>query len=233
MSTPNKNALSTPNKDALSTPNKIALSASRGFFITLEGGEGAGKSTQAKRIAEAFRADGREVVLTREPGGTPGAEKVRALLLDPDTDFLPLADTLLHFAARADHVERVIRPAIARGAVVICDRFYDSTMAYQGFGMGQDVGAIAALIRLLGLIPDLSLILEVSENVAKERLAVRGSKADRYDLMGPDMRARIAHGFLSIAAAEPERCVIIDAAQDAEAVTQNILAVLRARLSLG
>jgi dTMP kinase len=106
-------------------------------------------------------------------------------------------------------------------------------MAYQGFGMGQDVGAIAALIRLLGLIPDISLFLEVSENLAKERLAARGTKADRYDLMGADMRARIAHGFLSIAAAEPERCVIIDAAQDADAVTQNILAVLRARLSLG
>ncbi len=208
------------------------MSGARGFFITLEGGEGAGKSTQARRIAEALRASGREVVLTREPGGTPGAEKVRGLLLDPATELVPLADTLLHFAARADHVERVIKPAIARGAVVICDRFYDSTMAYQGFGMGVDVGAVATLVRLIGLIPDLSLFLELPELTAKQRLAARGVPADRYELMGEDMRARIARGFLSIATAEPERCVVIDAEADADAVTSQILGVLRVRLGL-
>ncbi len=208
------------------------MSGARGFFITLEGGEGAGKSTQAKRIAEALRAGGREVVLTREPGGTPGAEKVRGLLLDPATELVPLADTLLHFAARADHVERVIKPAIARGAVVICDRFYDSTMAYQGFGMGVDVGAVATLVRLIGLIPDLSLFLELPEAVAKQRLAARGVAADRYELMGEEMRGRIARGFMSIATAEPERCVVIGADADTDAVTEQIMAVLSARLGL-
>ncbi len=208
------------------------MNVNTGFFITFEGGEGAGKSTQARRIAEALRASGREVVLTREPGGTPGAEQVRGLLLDPATDFSPLADTLLHFAARADHVAKLIAPAMARGAVVICDRFYDSTMAYQGFGMGMDVGGIAALVRLIGLIPDLSLMMKVSESVAKQRLAARGHAADRYELMGSETMARIARGFLSIAAAEPERCVVIDADRDADAVTADILAVIRARLGL-
>jgi dTMP kinase len=208
------------------------VSAKTGFFITLEGGEGAGKSTQARRVAAALGGGGREVVLTREPGGTPGAEQVRGLLLDPATDFSPLADTLLHFAARADHVAKLIAPALARGAIVICDRFYDSTMAYQGFGMGMDVGGIAALVRLIGLIPDLSLMMNVSESVAKKRLAGRGRVADRYELMGSETMARIARGFLSIAAAEPERCAVIDADHDADAVTQNILAVIKTRLAL-
>jgi dTMP kinase len=208
------------------------VSFSRGCFITFEGGEGAGKSTQARRVAAFLQESGREVVLTREPGGTTGAEQVRGLLLDPATDFSPLADTLLHFAARADHVTKVIAPAIARGAIVICDRFYDSTMAYQGFGMGMDVGAIASLVRLIGLIPDLSFFMKVSESVAKKRLASRGHAADRYELMGRDTMARIANGFLSIAAAEPERCVVVDADEAADAVTRNILAVMKARLAL-
>jgi dTMP kinase len=204
----------------------------RGFFITLEGGEGAGKSTQAKRLAAALRETGREIVLTREPGGTPGAEAVRGLLLDPATEMTPLADALLHFAARADHVARVIAPAVARGAVVICDRFYDSTMAYQGFGMGLDVAAIAALIRLIGLTPDITFILEVPEFIAKQRLAGRGGAVDRYELMGSETMARIAHGFRTIATAEPERCVMIDASGDEDAVFGAIMAVLPARLAL-
>ncbi len=202
----------------------------RGFFITLEGGEGAGKSTQARRLAAALRETGGEIVLTREPGGTPGAEAVRALLLDPATEMAPLADALLHFAARADHVARVIAPAVARGAVVICDRFYDSTMAYQGFGMGLDVAHIAALIRLIGLTPDLTFILEVPDSTAKQRLAGRGGAADRYELMGSEMMARIAHGFRAIATAEPERCVMIDASGDEDAVFGAIMAVLPGRM---
>ncbi len=203
----------------------------RGFFITFEGGEGAGKSTQARRLAASLEAAGYETVLTREPGGTKGAEAVRALLLDPATDLAPLADTLLHFAARADHVANVIKPALGRGAVVICDRFYDSTMAYQGYGMGVDVGVIATLVRLIGLIPDVSLFLELPEHEARRRLAGRGLAADRYDLMGEEMRARIAHGFLSIAAAEPDRCVMIDAAPDADEVSAAILNCVTARLT--
>jgi dTMP kinase len=204
----------------------------KGFFITLEGGEGAGKSTQARRLAEALRAAGREVVLSREPGGTPGAEAIRSLLLDPAMALTPLADTLLHFAARADHAERLVKPALARGAVVICDRFYDSTAAYQGYGMGGDLNAIAALIRLIGLIPDLTFVLEVTELVAKERLAGRGGAADRYELMGGETMARIAAGFRAIAAAAPQRCVLIDASADADTVFARLLEVLRERLDL-
>ncbi len=202
----------------------------KGFFITLEGGEGAGKSTQARRLAETLRESGREIVLTREPGGTPGAEAIRALLLNPATALTPLADTLLHFAARADHVAKVIAPAMARGAVVICDRFYDSTMAYQGYGMGMDVAGIAALIRLIGLTPNITFMLEVPEFIAKKRLAGRDGAADRYELMGSDFMARIAQGFRSIAAAEPERCVIIDASGDADAVAGAIMSVVRGRI---
>jgi dTMP kinase len=202
----------------------------KGFFITLEGGEGAGKSTQARRLAETLRESGREIVLTREPGGTPGAEAIRALLLNPATALTPLADTLLHFAARADHVAKVIAPAMARGAVVICDRFYDSTMAYQGYGMGMDVAGIAALIRLIGLTPNITFMLEVPEFIAKKRLAGRDGAADRYELMGSDFMARIAQGFRSIAAAEPERCVIIDASGDADAVAGAIISVVRGRI---
>jgi dTMP kinase len=208
------------------------LSGSRGVFITFEGGEGAGKSTAARRLAAHIRASGREVVLTREPGGTAGAEAVRGVLLDPATVLTPLADTLLHFAARADHVGQVIQPALARGAVVICDRFYDSTMAYQGFGLGVDVASIAALVRLVGLTPDITFILEVSEVVAKQRMLARGNVADRYELMGPEVMARIANGFASIAVAEPERCVMVDANGDADEVFANIEILLRQRLAL-
>ncbi len=201
-------------------------------FITLEGGEGAGKSTQARRLAAALEAAGHEVVLTREPGGTAGAEAIRKLLLDPATQLTPMADTLLHFAARADHVERLIKPALARGAVVICDRFYDSTMAYQGYGMGESLVAIAGLRDMIGLTPDLTFMLEVPENVAKIRLAGRGGAADRYELMGAEMMARIAAGFRAIAQAEPQRCAVIDASGDAETVFGSILAVLRDRVNL-
>jgi dTMP kinase len=203
-----------------------------GVFITFEGGEGAGKSTVARRLAAALQASGREVVLTREPGGTPGAEAVRGLLLDPVTQLTPLADTLLHFAARADHVARVINPALARGAVVICDRFYDSTMAYQGYGLGVDRAAISALIGLMGLKPDLTFVLEVSEFTAKRRLVSRGSVADRYELMGAEVMARIAAGFHAIAVAEPERCVLVDANAEADAVFAEVAALVVKQLGL-
>ena len=121
-----------------------------GLFITLEGGEGAGKSTAAAGLAAMLRAEGLEVILTREPGGTPGAEAIRALLLG-ETPLEPLAQTMLHFAARADHVERVLRPALARGVIVICDRYTDSTMAYQAYGQGGDITAIATLINVINL----------------------------------------------------------------------------------
>jgi dTMP kinase len=200
-----------------------------GVFITLEGGEGVGKSTAASRLAEVMRAEGHEVVATREPGGTPGAEAIRALLLSTDTHLDALAQTMLHFAARVDHVETVIRPALARNAVVICDRFYDSTMAYQAYGMGVDKGVVGSLIRLINLTPDITFILEVPESVSKTRLSARGSASDRYEQMGADIMARITAGFRDIAAAEPNRCVLVDATQPAEAVAGNMRRIIQER----
>ncbi|OYV39591.1 MAG: dTMP kinase [Acidocella sp. 20-61-6] len=196
-----------------------------GLFVTLEGGEGAGKSTAAAALAETLRGEGRDVLLTREPGGTPAAEAIRALLLG-DLPLDPLAQTMLHFAARADHVAALIRPALSRGAVVICDRYADSTMAYQGFGLGVDVTAVASMIRLVDLQPDVTFILEVSDSVAIKRRESRGGADDRYERMNADTRARIANGFRAIAAADPSRCVLVDAGQSPEAVA----AALRARL---
>jgi len=205
------------------------VSRGPGLFITLEGGEGAGKSTQARALAAVFRAAGREVVLTREPGGTAGAEKVRGLLLDPETELSALADTFLHFAARADHVAKVIAPAVARGAVVVCDRFYDSTLAYQGFGLGVRIEAIVEMIKILDFKPDVSMFLELPDFLAKARLQARGLAADRYDLMGEVFAEKVAQGFRVIAASDPKRCVVVGAEGDAETVTAAILAALRAK----
>jgi dTMP kinase len=162
-------------------------------------------------------------------GGTAGAEAIRALLLSTDTALEPMAQTLLHFAARADHVARLIRPALSRGAVVICDRFYDSTMAYQSDGLGVDRAAVASLIRLINLSPDLTFMLQVPENISKSRLASRGAASDRYEEMGGEVMARIAQGFAAIAAAEPERCALIDATQTPEAVVDEMRQIMRAR----
>jgi dTMP kinase len=199
-----------------------------GLFVTLEGGEGAGKSTAAAGLAEVFRAEGQEVILTREPGGTPGAEAIRALLLGA-VPLDPLAQTMLHFAARADHVEIVLRPALARGAVVICDRYYDSTMAYQSYGQGVPIEAVANLIRLVNLHPDITFLLDLPPQVAEARLRSRAAGSDRYEAMGHDFMARVAHGFQSIAAAAPGRIAIIDAAQKPAAVVAAMRETIRTR----
>ncbi len=203
-----------------------------GLFISFEGGEGAGPSTLARRLAEALRLPGRAGVQTREPGGTKGAEAIRELLLDPKTVLSPLADTLLHFAARADHVAQVIAPALARNAVVICDRFTDSTLAYQGYGMGVALADIGTLIGLIGLKPNITFILEVPESIAKQRLLQRGGAADRYERMDAAMTARIAQGFRGIAAAEPARCRLLDASQGVDTVFNSILNTLKLQYHL-
>jgi dTMP kinase len=182
-----------------------------GRFITLEGGEGAGKSTQTRLLADALCVRGLPVLLTREPGGAPGAELLRGLLLEGTIDWSPQAETLLHFAARAEHVAKSIRPALDAGMWVVCDRFYDSTMAYQGYGQGADRAFIAAQIELLGLRPDLTLMLDVSAPVAAERLAGRGGGPDRYEQRDAAFHARVNAGFRTIAEAEPARCVIVPA----------------------
>ena len=202
----------------------------RGRFITLEGGEGAGKSTQARLLAAALEAAGVPVVLTREPGGAPGAEAIRALLLDGTTALLPGTETLLHFAARHEHVGRAIGPALDAGCWVVCDRFTDSTRAYQGFGLGVAAGTIAALDALVGLVPDLTLVLDVPPETAARRLAGRGRTADRYELLDAAFHARVREGFRTIAAEAPARCVLIDAAGPVEAVLAAILAAVRSRL---
>jgi len=199
-----------------------------GLFITLEGGEGAGKSTAAAGLAAMLRAEGLEVILTREPGGTPGAEAIRALLLG-ETPLEPLAQTMLHFAARADHVERVLRPALARGVIVICDRYTDSTMAYQAYGQGVDITAIATLINVINLRPDITFLLQLPAAAAQSRLAARAGGSDRYEAMGAAFFARVDNGFAAIASADPERVVVIDASAAPEAVVSAIRQSLKTR----
>ncbi len=200
-------------------------------FITLEGGEGAGKSTQAGLLADALRAQGVDVLQTREPGGAPGAEHLRTLLLSGTPAFTPLAETMIHFAARAEHVARTIRPALQAGRWVVCDRYWDSTMAYQGYGLGVDRATIAGLSGMIGLVPDLTLMLHVPPAVAAARLASRGGAADRYERLGADFFARVDAGFRAIAAAEP-RCIGIDADAPAGQVAAGILAAVTDRLGV-
>ena len=205
---------------------------SPGRFITLEGGEGAGKSTQARLLADALTERGVSVLRTREPGGAPGAEVLRELLLGGSVEWSAPAETLLHFAARAEHIETTIRPALASGTWVVCDRFYDSTMAYQGYGQGADRAMIGALTRMLGVVPDVTLVLDVSDAVAVERQLKRGADADRYERLDTLFHARVRQGFRDIAVAAPERCVLLPGDASEAHVHAAIMAALHARLSL-
>lgn len=203
-----------------------------GLFITLEGGEGVGKTTQAALLAQGFVTAGHDMLATREPGGTESAERLRLLLLDPALSIVPLAEALAHFAARADHVARVIRPALEAGKIVICDRFSDSTMAYQGLVQGVGREPVAALARLLDCTPNLTLILDVPAEEARSRLLARGQPADRYEDLGADFACRVAAAFRAIAKTEPERCVLIDGVGEAGAVQNRIRAVVHARTGI-
>jgi len=204
-------------------------------FITLEGGEGAGKSTQARRLAAALRHRSLEVVETREPGGSPGAEEIRRLLTSGDAGrWSPMAETLLNFAARADHIRRTIRPALAAGRWVISDRFADSTMAYQGYGHGVDRDFIAGLAEaVLGsLKPDLTLIFDLPVVQGLARAAGRKGGEDRYEKMDRDFHEALRRGFLAIAAAEPGRCAVVDASGDEAATWARIAAAVNQRLGV-
>lgn len=205
----------------------------RGIFITFEGGEGAGKSTQIRRLAERLRAGARDVVLTREPGGSPGAESIRELLLNGETDrWSPLTEALLMNAARRDHIERVIAPALARGAVVLCDRFADSTRAYQGAGGALDPAVIAQLeAAVVGDIrPDLTLIFDLPVEEGLRRALSRNGGEERFEAKGSAFHERLRAAYLNIAEAEPERCVLIDATATLDAVEAAILAAVQPRL---
>ena len=203
----------------------------RGKFITLEGGEGGGKSTQARRLADALSGMGLAVLLTREPGGAPGAEHLRGLLLQGGIDWSPPAEMLLHFAARAEHVERTILPALEAGMWVVCDRFADSTMVYQGWGQGADRKAIATLTGMLRVLPDLTLVLDVSVATTLARLARRGAAADRYERLGAPFFATIREGFRAIARTVIERCALVDGEPAEDVVAGAILDVVRVRLA--
>ncbi|WJY18231.1 dTMP kinase [Alteriqipengyuania flavescens] len=202
----------------------------RGVFIAFEGGEGAGKSTQARLLAESLAARGIAAELTREPGGTPGAEAIRDLLLDPaGAGWEPRAETLLFAAARSDHVERRIRPALEAGRWVICDRFIDSTRAYQGGGGGLSDGDIMALheVGSGGLLPDLTVLLSLPAGDAAPRLAARDvDGSDRIGGREMEYHARVAARFAQIAADEPERFAVIDGSGSADTVHGRILQIV-------
>jgi dTMP kinase len=189
---------------------------SMGQFIAFEGGEGAGKSTQARLLAEALRQRGIEAVLTREPGGTPGAETIRSLLLSNQGDgWNPRAEALLFAAARSDHVERLIRPALEAGKWVVCDRFLESSRAYQGGGGGLDDDDIRALHQIgsAGLLPDLTVLITVDPQTAERRLALRdGDGGDRIGSRPHAYHARVAEAFARFAREEPARFAVIDGA---------------------
>lgn len=203
-----------------------------GHFVTLEGGEGAGKSTQARLLAHALCALGLPVLRTREPGGSPGAECLRTLLLSGETDWSAPAETFLHFAARAEHIDRTIRPALNAGMWVICDRFSDSTMAYQGYGQGADRHLITRLSELMVLTPNLTIVLDVSEKTANSRLLQRGATPDRYERLDAFFHARVNAGFRDIAAVHAARCALIPADGNEAQVHSAIMATLRTRLGL-
>ena len=209
----------------------------RGRFIAFEGGEGAGKSTQSRLLAETLREHGLEVVTTREPGGTPGAEAIRQLLLDADGDgWNARAEALLFAAARADHVARLIRPALERGAWVVCDRFLDSSRAYQGGGGGLDDADILALHRIgsEGLLPDLTLLIEAPDAQIEERLARRdGGENDRIGGREAAFHARVRAAFRCLAAAEPGRFVRIDGSGAVEQTRAAIFAAVEPLLGRG
>ena len=207
-----------------------------GKFITLEGGEGAGKTTQIKLLADALKAGGLDPIITREPGGSPAAEVIRSLLVEGAVDrWQPMTEALLNFAARLEHVRTTIEPALAAGRWVLCDRFADSTVAYQGYGHDLGRAAIDELHRLvLGYFqPDLTVILDipVDEGLARarNREQAEASREDRYERMDEGFHQRLRDGFLDIARHNPERCVVIDAAQEPEAVQTEIQAVVGQR----
>ena len=205
----------------------------RGCFITLEGGEGAGKSIQTRLLAEALRHKGIDVLATREPGGSPGAEDIRPLLVSGDPDrWDHITEVMLFLAARRDHLMRTILPALNKGQWVISDRFHDSTVAYQGYGFKADLGTIKALrdLALGDIYPDLTLILDVPVDTGLQRSKARHSDATRQEKMDISFHERMRQGFLEIARQEPKRCIVIDASHTPEAIHTQIFNAVTERL---
>jgi dTMP kinase len=203
-----------------------------GLFVTFEGGEGSGKSTQIERLAARVRAHGRDPLVTREPGGTPLAEGVRDLLLDPERTPGPMAEAFLMEAARADLVLRVIRPALAAGRVVLCDRYDDSTVAYQGAGRGLDPDLIARLNHAAtgGLRPDLTLLFDLDPEVGLARRSSAPGATNRLDREPLDFYQRVRDAYLALARNEPARFVVLDATLGADRLEGEIWAAVCTRL---
>lgn len=205
-----------------------------GLFITLEGGEGVGKSTQARLLVDALRSHGYDVHATREPGGSPAAEALRNLMLFGEAPLSTRAEILAHFAARFDHVDQVIKPALAAGQIVLCDRFTDSTLAYQGYGRSMGDESILSLIRMLdgnlGLQPDRTFLLETPREIARQRLAARKAPTDRYEQADEAFHARVIAGFQTIAGQNAGRIRRVDTSSSSvedvnSLIVRDILAI--------
>jgi dTMP kinase len=210
---------------------------SRGFFLAVEGIEGSGKTTQVARLDQRVRASGQNVVTTKEPGGTLLGDRIRAILLDPHEEGMdPLAELFLYAAARRQHVVELIRPSLERGAVVICDRFTDATLAYQGFGRLLELDRLRQINELAtdGLRPDLTIILDASESFGLERARARNAAANLHHegrFEGEDLRfhRRVREGYLALAEAEPERYAVVDASGSIDEVFARMIDALHAR----
>lgn len=201
-----------------------------GLFITFEGGEGAGKSTQTRLLHATLTERGHKVHLTREPGGSAGAEALRELILFSEAPLSQRAQALAHMAARADHLDSLILPALARGEIVICDRFHDSTLVYQGYGLARGDAASLDFIRslrgLLACEPDLTLMLDVPPELGAARVAARGGKLDRYEQEEAAFHERIAEGFDKVAREAPQRVKRVDARRAPDQVADAILSIV-------
>jgi dTMP kinase len=208
----------------------------RGLFITFEGGEGSGKSTQSKRLAADLEASGYPVLQTHEPGGTPISQQIREILLNREhREMAPTTELLLYAAARAQHVSERVQPALDSGQIVICDRFIDSTVAYQGYGRGLDLDLIAGLNRVAtkGLTPDLTFVLDLPVELGLQRAQQRVGALNRLELEELEFHRRLREGFLEIAAQEPNRVMVIDAQMCVDDVYQEIQAAVNRLLKDG
>ena len=204
-------------------------------FITFEGGEGTGKSTQVKLLAEALTKADIDSVSTREPGGAPGAEDIRNLLVNGDVDrWSPMSEALLNYAARAEHLEHTVVPALESGKWVISDRFVDSTTAYQGYGHGLEIDQIETIYKavLSSFNTDLTIILDLDTEAGLSRAISRSEGEDRYERMEIEFHQRLRQGFLKIAKNAPDRCCVVDASGDADTVFDQIRTVVQDRLKV-
>jgi dTMP kinase len=212
---------------SIASPVKnTSVEKAKGLFITFEGGEGAGKSTQTQLLAEYLRLKGRDVVLTREPGGTDGAELIRSLLVSGSINrWTPVTEALLMTAARIDHWVKIIKTALDEGKWVICDRYFDSTLAYQGYGRGVDIGFLKRLHQevLPNSLPDRTYVFDVDPHVAIPRALSRHTGETRFEKMGMDFHERMRQGYMEIAVHESQRCFVIDASKEISQIHQLIV----------